>query len=88
MGPPITMAKGWWNEVDGEVRYPLYPATVIVQDGRAGAAAALHPEWLAPSAVRRVKGSKRHLRQHKICDASNAGTGFSSRMGRVADTPC
>jgi hypothetical protein len=44
------------------------------RSGRAGASAALHPSWLVPSVVRHVKGSKGHLRQHKTCDTSNAGT--------------
>jgi hypothetical protein len=42
--------------------------------GRAGATMALHPNWLVPSVVRHVKGSKGHLKPHKTCDTSNAGT--------------
>jgi hypothetical protein len=61
---------------------------VTGSSGRAGASAALHPTWLVPSVVRHVKGSKGHLRLHKTCDMSNAGTGTSSREGRVADTQC
>jgi hypothetical protein len=49
---------------------------------------ALHPTQLVPSLVRQVKGSKGHLRQHKTCDMSNAGTGTSSRKGRSADDQC
>ena len=56
--------------------------------GRVGARAALHPTWLVPSVVRHVKGSKGHLRQHKTCDMSNAGTGTDSRKGRPADGQC
>jgi hypothetical protein len=56
--------------------------------GRAGATMALHPTWLAPNLVRQGKGSKGHLRPHKTCDASNAGTAVSSRKGRVVDTQC
>jgi hypothetical protein len=61
------------------------PATVKPLDGRAGATTALHPAWLVPNVVRHVKGSKGHLRQHKTCDTSNAGTDASSREGRRAD---
>ena len=43
---------------------------------------------LVPNLVRQVKGSKGHLRQHKTCDMSNAGTGTSSRKGRLADGQC
>ena len=53
--------------------------------GRAGATWALHPIRLVPNPVRRAKGSKGHLRQHKTCDMSNAGTGTDSRKGRLAD---
>ena len=49
---------------------------------------ALHPNRLVPSLVRQVKGSKGHLRQHKTCDMSNAGTGTDSRKGRLADGQC
>jgi hypothetical protein len=56
--------------------------------GRAGASLALHPRSLVPSVVRHVKGSKGHLRQHKTCDMSNAGTGTDSRKGRLADGQC
>jgi hypothetical protein len=56
--------------------------------GRAGASAALHPSWRVPNPVRRAKGSKGHLRQHKTCDTSNAGTGTDSRKGRLADGQC
>jgi hypothetical protein len=45
---------------------------------------ALHPDWLVPSVVRHVKGSKGHLQPHKTCDTSNAGTGTDShRVGRL-----
>jgi hypothetical protein len=54
----------------------------------AGAPRALHPLGMVPSVVRHVKGSKGHLKPHKTCDTSNAGTGTSSREGRVADTQC
>jgi hypothetical protein len=56
--------------------------------GRAGALRALHPKRLVPNPVRRAKGSKGHLRQHKTCDMSNAGTGTDSREGRLADGQC
>ncbi len=56
--------------------------------GRAGASMALHPSWLVPNLVRQAKGSKGHLRQHKTCDTSNAGTGASSSNGRSADDQC
>jgi hypothetical protein len=64
------------------------PRNRVLGYGRAGASWALHPNGLVPSVVRHVKGSKGHLRQHKTCDASNAGTAASSRKGRVADTQC
>jgi hypothetical protein len=47
-----------------------------------------YPKGLVPNPVRRAKGSKGHLRQHKTCDMSNAGTDASSHKGRVADTQC
>ena len=55
---------------------------------RAGASTALHPSWLVPNPVRRAKGSKGHLPQHKTGDASHAGTGTDSRKGRLADGQC
>jgi hypothetical protein len=51
------------------------PRDRIVSHGRAGASWALHPTRPVPRVVRHVKGSKGHLRQHKTCDTSNAGTG-------------
>jgi hypothetical protein len=64
------------------------PATDICYYGRAGTEMALHPNRLVPNPVRRAKGSKGHLRQHKTCDMSNAGTGTDSRKGRLADGQC
>ena len=55
----------------------LHPRNRWTASGTAGATMALHPEGLAPSLVRQVKGSKGHLRQHKTCDTSNAGTSGS-----------
>ena len=56
--------------------------------GRVGAQWALQPTRLVPNPVRRAKGSKGHLTQHKTCDMSNAGTGTDSRKGRPADGQC
>jgi hypothetical protein len=67
-----------------QVRY--LPRNRTYPYGRAGAARALHPVQLVPSVVRHVKGSKGHLRPHKICDTSNAGTRTDSRKGRLADS--
>ena len=66
----------------------LLPRNRMIGYGRAGVSAALHPSWLVPHPVRRAKGSKGHLRQHKTCDTSNAGTGTDSRKGRLADGQC
>ena len=49
---------------------------------------ALLPNGIVPSLVRQVKGSEGHLRQHKTCDVSNAGTDASSSNGRSADDQC
>jgi hypothetical protein len=81
------MAKGWRDKVDGSSRSQL-PRNRTGSYGRAGALRALHPMRLIPSLVRQVKGSKGHLRQHKTCDMSNAGTGTDSRKGRLADGQC
>ena len=48
----------------------------------------LTSQGLVPNPVRRVQGSKGHLRQHNTCDMSNAGTGTDSRKGRLADGQC
>jgi hypothetical protein len=66
----------------------ILPRNRSDQNGSAGASAALHPSWRVPNPVRRAKGSKGHLPQHKTCDMSNAGTGTSSRKGRSADDQC
>jgi hypothetical protein len=81
------MAKGCGNEAGHSHQYAL-PRNRNPLYGRAGTGMALHPNRLVPSVVRHVKESKGHLRQHKTCDTSNAGTGASSRKGRVADTQC
>jgi hypothetical protein len=49
---------------------------------------ALHPTRRGPNLVRQAKGSKGHLRPHKTCDMSNAGTGASPSNGRSADDQC
>jgi hypothetical protein len=64
------------------------PRNRKVSYGRAGTLWALHPTRRVPNPVRRAKGSKGHLRQHKTCDMSNAGTGTDSRKGRLADGQC
>jgi hypothetical protein len=82
-----TVAKREGDEAGACLRW-LPPRNRIRACGRAGARAALHPNWLVPSVVRHVKGSKGHLPQHKTCDMSNAGTGTDSRKGRRADRQC
>jgi len=64
------------------------PRNRVLGYGSAGASWALHPNGLVPSVVRHVEGSKGHLRQHKTCDMSNAGTNASSSNGRSADDQC
>jgi hypothetical protein len=81
------MAKGWWNEAEDKW-FNLLPRNRSLIYGRAGALRALHPKGLVPNPARRAKGSKGHLRQHKTCDMSNAGTGTDSRKGRLADGQC
>jgi hypothetical protein len=53
------------------------PRNHIFQYGRAGASRALYPTRLVPRVVRHVTGSKGHLRPHKTCDTSKAGTSAS-----------
>ena len=84
---PITMAKGCGDKAD-PVEVSDQPRNRIEPYGRAGAKRALQPTRRVPNLVRRAKGSKGHLRQHKTCDMSNAGTGTDSRKGRLADGQC
>ena len=84
---PITIAKGCGNEMRRRIS-SVPPRNRISGSGRAGVSWALHPTRLVPSVVRHVKGSKGHLRQHKTCDTSNAGTGTDSRKGRPVDGQC
>jgi hypothetical protein len=87
IGTP-TMARRCGSKAGVLLVFSSLPRNRMRNYGRAGASAALHPHWLVPSVVRHVKGSKGHLRQHKTCDTSNAGTGSSSSNGRSADDQC
>jgi hypothetical protein len=82
-----TMARRCGNEAEPNMLW-AQPRNRTCLYGRAGASAALHPSWPVPNPVRRAKGSKGHLRQHKTCDMSNAGSGTDSRKGRLADGQC
>jgi hypothetical protein len=85
---PPTMAMRWGNEVGTQHSTMSLPRNLTLLAGRAGALRALHPYKLVLNPVRRAKGSKGHLTQHKTCDMSNAGTGTDSRKGRLADGQC